>query len=326
MKYFERVLVAIFALAILAHFNALNAQDFPSQPITILVPYNAGGATDTQSRVLGEQLSKSVGQTVVVENRPGGAAAVGMGQLARSAPDGYTFGISDISPIAISPHIFRKLPFDPLKDFQPLIQISDSDLILVVSPSLPVNSVAELIALLKANPGKYHYASYGQGSISHLAAELFKSQAKVEMTHVPYTGSTAAFVDLMAGRVPIMFSIAPPTIPHIKGGKLKALAVTGTKRNSAIPDVPTIAESGLPNYAATSWFAFLLPAKTPQPIVTRLNAEINSLLRKPDLIKKFESLGLTIVGGTPEQLASTMRVEQEKWGKVVHDAGLKPLD
>lgn len=326
MKAFSGKLIASAAIVTLALIGGASAQNYPTQPITIINPYNAGGASDTQSRVLAEQLTKLLGQSVIVENRPGGAAAVGMGQVQRAAPDGYTLGMTDISPMAISPHIFTKLPFDPVKDFQPVIQVSEADLVLVVHPSFPANTFQEFVKLMKESPGKYTYASFGQGSISHLAAESFKAMTGVKMTHVPYTGSTAAFVDVLSGRVPIMFSISPPAIAHIKSGKMKALAVTSKKRNTAIPDVPTIAESGLPDYEAVSWFAFFLPAKTPEPIVKKLNSEINAALKLPAVVERFQSLGMTIIGGTPEHLGKLVVSEKDKWGKVVKDAGLKPLD
>ena len=201
--------------------------------------------TDTQARVLAEWLTKSLGQPVIVENKVGGAGAVGMGQVARSEPDGYTVGVTELSPMVSSPHLFKKLPFDPVTDFQPLIQISDVALVVVVHPSIPANSIAELVKLVKQNPSKYAYGTWGMGSGGHLATELFSSLAGIKMTHVPYSGSTAAFPDVLSGRVPIMFSVISPAMAHIKSGKMKALAVTSKKRNSALPDVPTIAESRL---------------------------------------------------------------------------------
>lgn len=306
--------------------GAGTAQPYPSKPITAIVPYNPGGATDTQTRIIADWLSKAVGQPVVVENRPGGAAAVGMGQLARAAPDGYTMAFADASPLAMSPHLYRKLPFDVEKDFQPIILIATTDLALVVHPSLQANTVRDLVALLKAAPGRYNYASYGQGSISHLAAELFISLTGVQMVHVPYTGTTAAFVDLLPGRVPIMFSIMPPTVGHIQSGKLRALGVTGPARNAAISDVPTIAEAGVAGYDATSWFAFVFPAKTPREIVERMNTEINKVLALPEVTERFTKLGLTIAGGSVDRVEKHVDAERKKWGDVIKKAGLKPLD
>jgi tripartite-type tricarboxylate transporter receptor subunit TctC len=300
--------------------------DFPNRHINLVVPYSPGGATDTQSRIVATELSVLLKQPVTVENRPGGSAAVGMAYLARAKPDGYTFAISDVSPLANSPHIQRKLPFDPLKDFDPIILIATTDLVLVVHPSLGISSVKDLIQFLKSKPRSLDFASYGIGSISHLAAELFMSMAKVEMVHVPYSGSTAAFADLIPGRVPIMFSIMPPTVGHIKGGKLQPLGVTGPKRNDAIPDVPPIAEVGVPGYNATSWFVFLLPAGTPKEIVARLNSEINKVLVNPAVRKRFADLGLSIEGGTPDKASAHIRSEFEKWRQVVKDAGIKPED
>lgn len=319
------------ALAILvtvsgAVWPQAGTSDFPNRHVTIVVPYSPGGATDTQTRIVAAELSALLKQPVTVENRPGGAAAVGMAYLARAKPDGYIFGMSDISPLANSPHIQRKLPFDPLKDFDPIVLIATTDLVLVVPPSLGISSVQQLIQLLKNKPKSLDYASYGIGSISHLAAELFMSMAKVEMIHVPYSGSTAAFADLIPGRVPIMFSIMPPTVGHIKGGKLQALGVTGSGRNNAIPDVPPIAEAGVPGYNATSWFVFLLPAGAPKEVVARLNSEINKVLANPAIKKRFAELGLSIEGGTAEKASAHIRSEFEKWRQVVRDAGIKPED
>lgn len=324
-KFIGKLIAPAAALALIWTAPAA-AQSYPTQPITIICAFNAGGATDTQSRIVAEYLTRSLGQSVIVENRPGGSGGVGMGQVARATPDGYILGTTDLSPMAISPHLFTKLPFDPVKDFQPLIQLSEVDLILVVHPSIPAKSFSELVKLLKDNPNKYTYASFGQGSISHLAAESFKAMTGIKMTHVPYTGSTAAFPDVLAGRVPIMFSVAPPTIAHIKSGKMRALAVTSKKRNQALPDIPTIAESGFPDYEAVSWFAFFLPAKTPEAIVNKLNTEINEALKQPAVVEKFQSLGMTIVGGSPAHLGQLVVTEKEKWGKVFKAAGLKPLD
>lgn len=302
------------------------AGEFPTRNVTIVVPYAPGGATDTQSRIVAEELAKLLKQNVVVENRPGGSAAVGMGYVSRAKPDGYTIGMADISPLANSPHVQRKLPFDPLKDFDPLILIATTDLALVVHPSLNVDSVSDLLRLLRSKPKGYDFASYGVGSISHLAAELFVSITKVELVHVPYSGSTAAFIDLLPGRVPIMFSIMPPTVAHIKSGKLKALAVTGTVRNDAIPDVPTMVEAGVAGYNATSWFAFVLPAGVPKEIASRLNGEINRVLELPAVRKRFAELGLSMAGGSSDRLGVHIKTEYEKWRKVVADAGIKPQD
>ncbi len=323
-----RVLFATLAMGVA--FAAMPgdsvAGEYPSKPITVIVPYNPGGATDTQTRIIAEYLSTGLGQPIVVENRPGGSGVLGMGQLARSAPDGYTMAFSDASPLALAPHLFRKLPFDVEKDFTPIILNTFADLALVVHPSFKANTVKDLIKLLKGDPGRYNYASFGQGSISHLAAELFMLKTDTKMIHVPYTGSTAAFVDLLPGRVPIMFSIMPPTVGHIKGGTLRALGVTGPKRTAAVPDVPTVAEAGVAGYEAPSWFVFAFPAKTPKEIVERMNAEINKVLKLPEVKEKFANLGLTLAGGSVDRVAKYVIAERKKWGKVVKEAGLKPLD
>lgn len=323
-----RILFATFAVGVvLAATSSVGvAQQYPSKPITAIVPYNPGGATDTQTRIIADWLAKAMGQPVVVENRPGGAGAAGMGQLARSAPDGYTMAFTDASPLAMAPFLYRKLPYDVEKDFAPIILIATADLALVVHPSFKANSVSELVKVLKAEPGRQNYASFGQGSISHLAAELFMMRTGTQMVHIPYTGSTAAFVDLLPGRVPIMFSIMPPTVGHIKSGKLKALGVTGPVRNAAVADVPTIAEAGVAGYDATSWFVFVFPAKTPKEIVERMNAEVNKVLALAEVKERFAKLGLTIMGGSVDRVANHVTAERKKWGEVVKKAGLKPLD
>lgn len=323
-----RILFATLAMGVVfaATSRVSVAQQYPSKPITAIVPYNPGGATDTQTRIIAEWLAKAMGQPVVVENRPGGAGAAGMGQLARSAPDGYTMAFTDASPLAMAPFLYRKLPYDVEKDFAPIILIATADLALVVHPSFKANTVNELVKVLKAEPGRQNYASFGQGSISHLAAELFMMQTGTQMVHIPYTGSTAAFVDLLPGRVPIMFSIMPPTVGHIKGGKLKALGVTGPVRNAAVANVPTIAEAGVAGYDATSWFVFVFPARTPKEIVERMNAEVNKVLALPEVKERFAKLGLTIMGGSVDRVAKHVLAERKKWGEVVKKAGLKPLD
>jgi len=311
---------APIAAAVVSH-GAL-AQGFPAKPIRLVVPSAAGGSTDTISRILGHRLAGALGQSVVVDNRPGAGGNIGAEFVAKSAPDGYTL-LVPFGGFAVNATLYRKLPFDPVKDFEPVIQLCSVTGILVVNPALPVKSVGELIALAKARPGELNFASAGSGTVTHLAGELFKSMAGINIVHVPYRGSGPALNDLLGGQVPIMFPNMPGTIQHVQTGRLRVLAVNSLKRSPLLPDVPTIAESGVPGYEASTWFGVLAPAGTPTDVVDRLNVEIGRVLSAPELTDHFGKEGAVAVGGTPEQFRVFIKAEIEKWGTVVRASGAR---
>lgn len=314
--------IALAAAAAWALCMAAHADEYPSKPIKIIVPYPGGQASDTITRLVGERLGKALGQSVVVDNRPGAGGNIGTDIGAKSAPDGYTLTIATAA-LPISKHVYRKLPFDPAKDFVPVTLMTMTPLVLVTRTGLPVKDVAGLVALAKKEPGKVTFASSGLGTSHQLSGELFKSLAGVDMLHVPYKGSPPAHVDLMGGSVDIMFDNIVPVAPHIKGGKLQALAVTSKTRAAALPDVPTMAEAGYPNFEATAWFGLLAPAGTPQPIVDRLNKELVAVLKSPDIRERLAGMGATVVADTPEEFGRFMADEINKWGPVVKQARIE---
>ncbi|MBB1603826.1 tripartite tricarboxylate transporter substrate binding protein [Variovorax sp. UMC13] len=314
--------IALAAAAAWALCMAAHADEYPSKPIKIIVPYPGGQASDTITRLVGERLGKALGQPVVVDNRPGAGGNIGTDIGAKSAPDGYTLTIATAA-LPISKHVYRKLPFDPAKDFVPVTLMTMTPLVLVTRPSLPVKDVAGLVALAKKEPGKVTFASSGLGTSHQLSGELFKSLAGVDMLHVPYKGSPPAHVDLMGGSVDIMFDNIVPVAPHIKSGKLQALAVTSKTRAAALPDVPTMAEAGYPNFEATAWFGLLAPAGTPQLIVDRLNKELVAVLKSPDIRDRLAGMGATVVADTPEEFGRFMADEINKWGPVVKRAHIE---
>ena len=299
------------------------AQPYPTKPIRIVVPFPAGGTTDVLARAAAQKLTESLGQPVVVDNRPGAGGNIGAELVAKAAPDGYTLLMGTVGTHAINPSLYPKMPYDHVRDFVPIILVAGVPNVLVVNPSLPVNSVQELIAYAKANPGKLNFASSGNGTSIHLSAELFKTMAGVQMTHVPYKGSAPALQDLVGGQVQLMFDNLPSSLALIKASKLKALAVTSKVRAPALPDVPTMAESGLPGFEASSWFGLLAPAGTPQPAITKVNAEIAKWLATPEAKEKLIAQGANVAGGTPEDFAQHIAAETAKWQKVVKDSGAK---
>jgi len=313
-------LVAAFAAGAWAQ---PNLSPYPTKPIRIVVPFPAGGTTDVLARAAAQKLTESLGQPVVVDNRPGAGGNIGAELVAKSAPDGYTLLMGTVGTHAINPSLYPKMPYDHVRDFAPIILVAGVPNVLVVNPSLPVNSVQELIAYAKANPGKLNFASSGNGTSIHLSAELFKTMAGVQMTHVPYKGSAPALQDLVGGQVQLMFDNLPSSLALIKAGKLKALAVTSKTRAPALPEVPTMAESGLPGFEASSWFGLLGPAGTPQPAITKVNAEIAKWLATPEAKEKLIAQGANVAGGTPEDFARHIAAETAKWQKVVKDSGAK---
>jgi tripartite-type tricarboxylate transporter receptor subunit TctC len=301
------------------------AQAYPVKSIRVVVPFAPGGATDLTGRTVGARLGDSLKQTIVVENRSGGGGVIGADIVAKAPPDGYTVLIATPAETAILPHM-QKLPYDPLRDFAPVSLATASPLILVVHPSLPVKSVKELVALIKARPGQLSYGSAGTGGVHHLAAELLKVTYKLDMVHVPYKGVGAVIPELMGGHIPMTFSSMPPSMPHVRAGKLRALAVTSTRRSSAAPDVPTMIEAGVPGFVATNWFAYFVPAGTPAAIISTLSAEINRTLKLEDVKAKLVPLGLDALGTTPEELGKFLREESEKFAKLIKLAGVKSTD
>jgi tripartite-type tricarboxylate transporter receptor subunit TctC len=303
--------------------GAAVAQAWPAKPIRIVVPFPAGGSTDIVGRLLADKLSQSLGQAVVVDNRAGAGGTSGSDVAAKSAPDGYTFLLGTSSTHAIAPALYPKLAYDPVKDFAPVSLLGTATILMVVHPSVPAKSVAEFVALAKAKPGVIMFGSTGNGSVSHLTAEYFKSLAGIDMQHVPYKGDTPMTLDLVAGRVQVAFGTAVAFLPQVQGGKLNALAVTDAKPSPVAPQLPTVAASGLPGFEALQWFGMLAPAGTPREIVARVNAEIGKALQQPDVQEKLKGLGMQIVGGPPEQFGAFMRAEAGKWAKIVKDSGAK---
>jgi tripartite-type tricarboxylate transporter receptor subunit TctC len=311
----------MLALAALALAQAPAA--YPTKPIRLVVPFPPAGATDLLAREVAKHLTDVWGQSVVVDNRPGAGGNIGSELVAKSAPDGYTLEMGTVGTHAINASLYSKMPYDHVKDFVPVILVAGVPNVLEVHPSVPVNSVQELIAYAKANPGKLNFASSGSGTSIHLSGELFKVMAGVQMTHVPYKGSAPALQDLLGGQVQLMFDNVPPSLPQIKAGKLRALAVTSSTRAPALPDIPTVAESGLPGFEASSWFGVLAPAGTPPAIVAKLNAEIAKWLTTPEAKEKLAGIGANIAGGTPDDFARHIQAETAKWAKVVKESGAK---
>jgi len=313
--------VALTGLVLCA-VGAQAADPYPNKPIKWIVPFPPGGAMDSMARTLGEKLSTSMKQPVIVENRPGAGGTIGSNLVAKAAPDGQTIMIVSIGQ-AVNPSIYPKLPYDSGKDFEPVSLVGIVPNILVAHPSVKANNVKELIALAKAQPGKITYASAGNGTTVHLAAELFNSMAGVDIMHVPYKGSAPAVTDLMGGQVDIMFDSLSSAKPYVETGKLKALAVTTAKRSKAFPNVPTVAESGLPGYELSGWYAVFVPAKTPKPIVDRLHAELVKALKQDDVRARFALLGAEPVGSSPQELAATLKTETARWEKIVRERNIK---
>lgn len=304
--------------------HAASAQAaWPSKPIRYIVPFAPGGTTDILARVVGEKLGIALGQTIVVDNKPGQGGSAGAAELARAAPDGYTIGGGTISSHAINASLYEKLPYDPVTSFAPITLYATQPNVLLVHPSVPANTLAEFIALLKANPDKYNFGSAGVGTSQHISGELFKTLAGVKMQHVPYRGSGQMIPELLGGTLTVAVDNIATALPHIKSGRLRALAVTTTQRSGVAPDVPTMAEQGLAGYELSSWQAVFAPAGTPPAIVERLFTEIAKILKMPDVSKRLGDLGLDLSGMPPAQLAALVRSDVPRLGKVVKDSGAK---
>ena len=316
----KRILFLFLAALVFSHARAQPT--YPDHPVRIVVPYAPGGGTDLTTRLIAQRLTERLGKSVVVENRPGGAGNLGVEVVARSAPDGYTLLMAGLS-FAVNPALFAKLNFDAIEDFEAVSLVAKVPLVVVVHPSVKANSIPELIALAKANPGRLNYASGGIGTANHVAGELFKYMAKVDIVHVPYKGGGPALSDVTGGQVQILFNTMTSTVGFIKSGKLRGLAVTGTQRLPETPELPTVAESGLPGFEVSAWFGVMAPAKTPQAIVKRLNEEIVAITRSAEARASFAQQSAEPVGSTPQAFAAHVRGDIDKWTKVARAANLK---
>ena len=315
--------VFVFVVLMLSFALTAGAQGWPAKPVRFVVPFPAGGSTDVVGRILAEHLRQSLGQSFVIDNRAGAGGTVGSDVVAKAAPDGYTMLIGTSSTHAIAAGLYgAKLPYDQVRDFAPVTLLGSATILLVVHPSLTARTVPELIALAKAKPGALNFASSGNGGVSHLAGEYFKSLAGIEMQHVPYKGDTPMITDLVAGRVSLAFGTAVAFLPYVQKGTLNALAVTNAKPSPVAPNLPAVAQT-LPGFEALQWFGILMPAGTPPEIVAKLNAQTVKILHLPEVRERFQSMGLEIVGDTPEQFAAFMRAETAKWGKIVKESGAK---
>ncbi|MFL6563863.1 MAG: Bug family tripartite tricarboxylate transporter substrate binding protein [Burkholderiales bacterium] len=311
------------ALALVLACHGAAAQTYPTRPIKVVVPATTGGAIDLIARSLAEKMSAPLGQPVIVENKPGAANNLGTDFVAKSPPDGYTLLIV-ASSHATNKWLYKNLPYDPVKDFAPVAYTHVVPLLLAVHPSVGAKNVQELAAWIRANPDKAAYASSGPGSSLHMAAELFMSMTKTKMQHVPYKGSSAAHPDLLAGRTAMIFDTVTAIAPHVRSGALRGIAVTTPKRSSSFPELPTIAESGLPGYDASTWGGILAPARTPKDTLSRLNGVINAALKQDDVRARLTTAGIEIQGGTPEDFGNVIQAEVDKWGRIVKAAGIQP--
>lgn len=317
----------ILAAATVAAFGVARPSrgqsTYPNKPIRLIVPYAPGGATDIIGRTIANELAKTLGQPVNVDNRPGAGGNIGAEMAARAAPDGYTMLVSPSSLHGITPFLYSKLTYDPNKDLVPVIALGGFANVLVVNPNVPAKTVPELVALIRSTPGKMTYASSGSGSTIHLSGEMFKQMLKLDIAHVPYKGSGPALTDLIGGQVDIMFDNIPSALPHIKSGKLRALATTGPKRSGTFPELPTMKEAGLPDYESTAWFGLAFPVGTPKDVIERVSVDAQKATRTPEFIRKLNELGYEVIGGTPQQMADLIQDEVRRWGPVVKASGAK---
>jgi tripartite-type tricarboxylate transporter receptor subunit TctC len=298
------------------------AQAYPAKPIRFIVPFPPGGSADILARAIGQKAGEGLGQSLVIENRPGAGTAIGAEALAKSAPDGYAIMIGTVSSHAIGPALNPKLPFDPVRDFAPVSLVASIPFAMIVHPSVPAKTVAEFVVLARAKPGTLNYSSAGSGTSNHLAGELLRSMTGIEIVHIPYKGSAPALNDLVSGQVSMMFDLVLTAAPHVKSGAVRGLAVTSAQRSSVLPDLPTVAES-IPGYEVSAWFGIFAPAGVPQPVVQRLNAEFVKALQQPDLRQRLASQGAEPLTSTPDEFAAYLRAEIDKWARVVKAAGMK---
>ena len=322
----RRCLAALPAAALaaaLAGTHPAAAQDFPTRPITLVVPYTPGGGNDAMARVVADKMSVALRQQIVIENRGGAGGSIATRQVARAAPDGYTLGLGGTGTLAIDPTLYPNVGYDPRKDFAPVGLIATSALIVLVNPSVPAKTLAEFIALAKAEPGKINFASAGSGSGIHLGTELLAYMAGIKMTHIPYKGSAPALTDLVGGHVALYFSSLPPAIGLVREGKVRALAVTGPTRAKVFPDLPTVAQAGLPGFEAVLHYGIVAPAGTPRPVIDKLNAAMRTALASPDVQARIDTDGAEVFASTPEQYAADIDREETKWSDIVRRSGAK---
>jgi tripartite-type tricarboxylate transporter receptor subunit TctC len=312
------LLAAAFALP-----QESPAQTYPSKPIRIIVPFPAGGIADVFARILGAKFNEAWGQPVVVENRAGAGGNIGAEAVAKAPADGYTLVMGNVGTHAVNASLFRNLPYDPVRDFTPVALVMEAESLLAVHPAVGANTPAELIALARANPGKLTFGSAGPGTAGHLAGELFKSMARVDMAHIPYKGSVPAITDLLAGQTSMVFATMPTVLPHVKAGKLKGLAVLGLQRSAAAPEIPTLDESGLKGFEVNNWIGIFGPAGMPRDVTLKLNGEILTVMRTPDVQKRLLTEGARFTAATPEQFAAFVASEAAKWGKLIREVGVK---
>jgi tripartite-type tricarboxylate transporter receptor subunit TctC len=316
-----RASVVLASILCLASGGAAHA-DYPDKPVRVVVPVAAGGGVDVMARLLAQKLTERLGKQFFVENQAGAGGNIGMANAAKAAPDGYTILVVS-SSFVVNPSLYSRVPYDPYKDFAPVTIAGDSPNVLVVNPSVPAKNVKELVDLIRANPGKYNFASAGTGTTPHLSGELFKLSLKLDLVHVPFNGAGPAIQSTVAGHTPIAFTALPPTTAHVKEGRLRALAVTSKKRSSALPDVPTMEEAGLKDQEADTMQGILVPAGTPKEIVDRLHREIAAIVATPEIKERFDVLGFEPVANTPEEFAARIKVEIDKWGRVIKAAHIK---
>jgi tripartite-type tricarboxylate transporter receptor subunit TctC len=299
------------------------AQPYPSKPVRVIIPYPPGGGNDTLGRLFAAKLGDRLGQPFVVENRPGAGTMIGTEAAAKSAPDGYTILLSSIATHALSPNLYSRVPYDPIKDFAPITLLGIAPTVLVINQDVPAKSLSELISLAKSKPGQLAYASGGNGTPPHINGEVFKSIAGVDLLHVAYKGGGPALTDLIAGRVHVMLDTAASAMPHVRAGKLRALAIAAPKRSAEYPDLPTFAEAGLAAYDTNAWYSMHAPAGTPPDIVRRLNTELVAILKEPDILARFKQLSTEPVGNTPEEFAAFVKAELDKYARIIKAAGIK---
>ncbi len=316
-------LVAAVSIGLQAAAAAQSSPGYPTRPIRLIVPQSPGGPSDIIARLVAAKLGENLGQSVVADNRGGAGGNVGCELAAKSVPDGYTLLLGAGGCLINNPVLYDNLGYDVLRDFQPITQLTSGSQVLVLHPSVQASSVKEFVALVKAKPGQFNYASGGAGTINHLAVELFKSTADLQIVHIPFKGTGPALTALLGGQVQLMMASMPPTLPHVKAGRLRALAVTSAKRSRVAPDLPTIAESGYPGFETVSLHSILVPIKTPKPIVARLHSELVKVLADPDTKERLLSQGLDVVGSTPGEFTALIKSEQVKWAKIIRAAGIK---
>lgn len=313
----------LIAVALALSARVAAAQTYPNKPIRVVLPFPPGGGTDALARIIAPKLGENLGQPLVIDNRPGATGNIAAEIVAKAAPDGYTLALTFANILTANKSLYAKLPFDPLRDFAPITQLGTAQFILVVHPSVPAKSVSELVALAKAKPRSLNYASSGKGGPLHLAAEMFKSRAGVDIVHVPYKGGGPAAAAVLSGETQMLFGSVASTMPHVKAGKLRALAVTGLQRSRIAAELPTLDESGFPGFNVTGWDALLAPAGTPRAVIDRVHGETVKVLRLPEIRELFNKVGYEVTGTTPEQLAQIIRSESALWAKVIKDANIR---